>query len=71
MRIDELISVGQRVEAFAIDLWHGHWLEVHRGTTIGAQRVIQLHPSRTTRLRLRILASQASPVISRLSVYAG
>ena len=71
VRIDELISVGQRVEAFAIDLWHGHWLEVHRGTTIGAQRVIQLHPSRTTRLQLRILASQASPVISRLSVFLG
>ncbi len=71
VRIDELISLGQRVEAFAIDLWHGHWLEVHRGTTIGAQRVIQLHPSRTTRLRLRILASQASPVISRLSVFSG
>ena len=71
VRIDELITLGQRVEAFAIDVWAGCWLEVHRGTTIGAQRIIALPPCRTDRLRLRILASQACPVISRLSVYAG
>ena len=71
VRVDELITLGQRVESFAIDVWHGHWLEVHRGTTIGAQRIIAIPPNRTGRLRLRILASQACPVISRLSVFAG
>ncbi len=71
VRLDELIALGQRVESFAIDVWHGHWLEVHRGTTVGAQRIIALPAARTGRLRLRILASQACPVLSRLSVYAG
>ena len=71
VRISELIALGQRVEGFAIDVWHGHWLEVHRGTTIGAQRIIALPVSRTSQLRLRILASQACPIISHLEVFAG
>lgn len=71
IRIDELITHGQRVEAFAIDMWMGYWVEVHRGTTIGSQRIINLPAARTDRVRLRILASQACPVIARLSVYAG
>lgn len=70
VRLSELIALGQRVETFAIDFWHGHWLEVHRGTTVGAQRIIALPPSKTGRLRLRILASQACPVISQLQVFA-
>jgi alpha-L-fucosidase len=72
VRIDEAISFGQRVESFAIDLglW-GSWYEVARGATIGARRIIPINPIPGTAIRLRILASQAAPVLSQIQVFAG
>jgi len=70
VRLEEAIAVGQRVVAFAIDGWfYDHWLELARGTTIGAQRIVELPMVRTDRLRLRILDSQAAPVLARWLVY--
>jgi alpha-L-fucosidase len=71
IRIEEAIQFGQRVEAFAVDFEYGNaWTECARGTTIGAQRILSLPPAHTRRIRVRILASQAAPVLKRIAVYA-
>ena len=72
IRIEEAITFGQRIEGFAVDVraWGG-WFEFARGTTIGAQRILPLAPARGDAVRLRILVSQAPPVLSRVMVYAG
>ena len=69
LRIEEAIAFGQRVEAFAVDVRRG-WIEVARGTTIGAQRILDLSPASGDAVRIRILASQAPPVLSRVMIYA-
>ena len=70
LRVEEAIAFGQRVEAFAVDVRLGVWIEVARGTTIGAQRILDLAPAVGDAVRIRILASQAPPVLSRIMVYA-
>lgn len=71
IRLREHIRLGQRVEAFAIDVWSdGQWREIHRGQTIGVQRLIKLdHAYETDKLRLRITSTPAVPCISEWSLY--
>ena len=70
IRIEEAIAFGQRVEAFAVDVRLGAWIEAARGTTIGAQRILELAPACGDAVRVRILASQAPPVLTRVMIYA-
>ncbi len=72
IRIEEAIRFGQRVSAFTVEArsW-GAWYEIARGTTIGAQRILQTGQISAEAVRLRILASQAPAVLARLMVYAG
>ena len=71
IRIEEAIAFGQRVESFAVDVGlGGWWFEVARGTTVGAQRIFDLKPASADAIRIRIIASQAPPVLSRVMVYA-
>jgi alpha-L-fucosidase len=72
VRLREAISLGQRIRAFGVDLWQdGIWTEVATGTSIGACKLIRLQPqSVTTRLRLRITASDAAIALSELSLFA-
>ena len=70
-RLEEVIAYGQRVSAFNIEVQtHGGWCEVARGTTIGAHRIVPLPQARGGEVRLKILAAQAAPVLSRIQVYA-
>ncbi|OPZ25396.1 MAG: F5/8 type C domain protein [Lentisphaerae bacterium ADurb.BinA184] len=71
VRLDECIALGQRIEAFAVDvkLW-SQWLEVATGTTIGARRLVTFPAVHTDAVRVRILATQACPVLRRLSAFA-
>lgn len=70
IRIEEEIRCGQRVEAFAVEAESCNaWTELARGTTIGAQRILRLPPFVTHRVRVRILSSQAEPVLKRIRVY--
>lgn len=70
IRIEEHIALGQRIEAFAVDVRHGNqWLEMAVGTTIGARRILRLPPFWGDRVRVRILAAQACPVLQRIAVY--
>ena len=70
VRIDEAIAHGQRIAAFAVDVRLGDtWIEIQRGGTIGARRILSFNAEWTTGVRVRILDTQAPPVLSRLSCY--
>ncbi len=71
VRIEEAIACGQRVESFAVDLrFDNAWYEHARGTTIGGQRILTVHPARGNAVRIRILASQAPAILSRIMLFA-
>lgn len=69
--LEEAIEYGQRIESFAVDVRQWGWFEVARGGTIGAQSILDLTPVRADAVRIRITASHAPPVLSRVSVFAG
>ncbi len=68
--VQEHIPLGQRVEAYAIDAWvDGGWKEIARGTTIGHKKLDRFPTVRSSRVRLRILASRANPLIQRVGLF--
>ena len=68
--IEEDLSRGQRVCGYELDLWRrGAWYPVATGSTIGRRRIEALGGVGATRLRLRITAAEAVPVLRRISVY--
>ena len=71
VRVREHITLGQRVEAFAVDAWEGGaWKEVGAATTIGQGRILRLaQPVAASRVRLRIVKAMAAPIISELGVF--
>ena len=71
VRLREEIRLGQRVEEWALDAWsEGGWTEIHRGTSIGACRLVRFPAVVTAaRLRLRITRSPACPLLSDLGLF--
>lgn len=68
VEVREHIALGQRVKAFAIDVWSDTgWREVAAGTTIGPRRLVQFPATTTKRVRLRITDSLAAPCLSGIS----
>lgn len=68
--LQEKIALGQRCEAFAVDLRIGdHWKEVADGTTIGARRILRFAPTRTDGVRVRFLRSLGPPTLTELGLY--
>ena len=68
--LQEYIPLGQRVSAFSVDVWQENdWKTVAQETTIGYKRIVALEPVNTSKVRIRISASQACPVLSNLAVY--
>jgi alpha-L-fucosidase len=56
---------GQQIEAFALDALTGtEWKEIAHGTTVGWKKLLRFSTVETTKLRLRILKSRASPLLS-------
>ena len=71
VRLREYLPLGQRVEAFAIDVWRdGRWTEFGKGTSIGNCRLVRHAPVTTSKVRLRILEAPVSPAISELGLFA-
>jgi alpha-L-fucosidase len=70
--VAEDIRYGQRVDAFGVDRWNaGSWEQIAAATSIGPRRFLRLdHAVESTRLRLRITQSSASPVLTQLAVFA-
>jgi alpha-L-fucosidase len=69
--LQEYIKLGQRIEGFAVDVWEGtEWKEVHKGTSVGAKRLVKLEvPVTGKRFRLRITKSPVSVAISEFGLY--
>ena len=73
VRLREHIALGQRVDAFAFDVWSGSaWQQVAQGTSIGATRLVRLaRPVETSRVRLRITKASSPPALSELGLFSG
>lgn len=69
--MQENIKMGQRVEAFAVDTWVDEkWVEIHKGTSIGARRLVKFdEPVTTSKLRIRFTKSPACIVLSEMGIY--
>jgi alpha-L-fucosidase len=58
------------VRSFALDQWaDGQWRELAAGTSIGSCRLVRTKPAATTRVRLRIVQSDACPAIRELGLF--
>ncbi len=57
----EDIRDGQKVEAFALDIWDGtDWKEIARGTTVGYQKLLRFPAVKVSRVRLRVLKARGN-----------
>jgi len=71
VRVREYLPLGQRVEAFALDVWKDNgWQEFARGTSIGNCKLVRGKPVSATKLRLRITQAPVCPAISELALFA-
>lgn len=71
VRLREYLPLGQRVEAFAVDVWRdGRWTEFAKGTSIGNCRLLRKDPVTTSKVRLRITQAPVCPAISELALFA-
>lgn len=71
IRLGEAIQLGQRVDAFNVDIWKdGGWIPIAQGTSIGSCRLIRLpEPAQASRLRLSITASPVCIALAEFGVY--
>jgi alpha-L-fucosidase len=71
IRLREYLPLGQRVEAFELDLWqNGAWTVLTSSTSIGACRLIRTKaPMTTERLRLRVTQAAVCPALSEIGVF--
>lgn len=71
IRLREDIAQGQRVDAFAIEVWNtGIWKPLAQGTSIGACRLIRLPESQSApKLRVRVVRASAPVVWKEIGVY--
>ena len=61
---------GERVERHAVDAWiNGQWKEVAHATNIGYKRILRMSDVTTSKIRVRIIASRATPSLSHLSLH--
>jgi len=71
VRVREYLPLGQRVEAFAVDIWKNNdWQEFARGTSIGSCKLLRGKRVTTRKVRLRITQSPVCPAISEFALFA-
>jgi alpha-L-fucosidase len=71
VRVRESLPLGQRVEAFAVDIWKNNdWQEFARGTSIGSCKLLRGKRVTTRKVRLRITQSPVCPAISEFALFA-
>jgi alpha-L-fucosidase len=67
---EQLRREGQRIEAFALDIWDGReWREIAKGTTVGYKKLLRFPAVETTKTRVRIIRARdwVSPLDPRES----
>lgn len=68
--LQENITEGQRVEAFALECWEDdQWKTVAEGTTIGYKRLLRFDPVETDKVRIVVGKSRDVPQIAELGLY--
>ncbi len=68
--LQEQITVGQRVERFALEAWlEDGWREIARSTTIGYKRLLRFPEVTTQRVRVRIEDSRLCPTLASLGLF--
>jgi alpha-L-fucosidase len=68
--LGEDIREGQRVEAFAVDIWNGtDWKQIASGTTIGYKRLLQIPDVTTQKVRVRVIRARITPSIVNLGLF--
>ncbi len=68
--LQEMITEGQRVEAFKLDARvDGQWKEVAKATTIGYKRLLRFPAVTADRVRVTILDSRDCPTIREFGLY--
>ncbi|WP_461135848.1 alpha-L-fucosidase [Spirosoma lituiforme] len=68
--IEEHIALGQRVKKFSVSAWQaGKYQTVAQGTTIGNRRILRFPAITTSKIRVNIEESKASPIIRLIEVY--
>jgi alpha-L-fucosidase len=45
------------------------WKKVASATTIGYKRIVKLEPVETSKVRVKIIAAKACPLISQIGLY--
>ncbi|MBN2264330.1 MAG: alpha-L-fucosidase [Candidatus Aminicenantes bacterium] len=56
---------GQRIEAFAFDVWDGQgWQEIARGTTVGWKRLLRFPAVAADRVRLRVMKARGEAALA-------
>jgi alpha-L-fucosidase len=57
--IKEDLRQGQRIEAFAFDVWDGKdWKEIAQGTTVGWKKLLRFPAVETAKVRVRVLKAR-------------
>jgi alpha-L-fucosidase len=72
VRIQEPIALGQRIEAYRVEVADGSgaWKTVATGTTVGRKKLDRFGPVRADRIRLLIESSRACPLVSDFGVHS-
>ncbi|NOR75924.1 MAG: alpha-L-fucosidase, partial [Draconibacterium sp.] len=66
----ENIRLGQRIKKFTVEVFvDNEWKEIASETTIGYKRILRFENVTASKLKLNIIDSKASPVISNVEVY--
>jgi alpha-L-fucosidase len=57
----EDIREGQRIEAFALDVWDGKdWKEIAQGKTVGWKKLLRFPVVESSKVRVRVLKARGS-----------
>ncbi|WP_300604865.1 alpha-L-fucosidase [Niabella sp.] len=67
---EAITTNGERVEQHAADAWiDGQWKEIAAATNIGYKRILRFPETTSSRFRIRILSSRATPAISNITAH--
>jgi alpha-L-fucosidase len=71
IRIEEMISLGQRVQKYKVEAFLGadHWKEISSGTTIGYRKLDRFPKVTASKVRLTILAARACPTVKSFGIH--
>jgi alpha-L-fucosidase len=69
-RIQEPVALGQRVQAYRLDVWDGQaWQTISRGTTVGHKKLDRFETVTAQRVRLVVEQARACPLIAEFGLH--